>query len=51
VLLSQDRAGYQQDLRKQAYFTERMNGLKGVLILSISTVILLLGMAYLPRRG
>jgi len=51
VLLSQDRAGYQQDVREQSYFTERMNGLKGILILSGSAAVLLLGMAYLPRRG
>lgn len=51
VQISRDAGGYQDALRRQAYFTERENGLKGVVILSGSAAVLLLGMAYLPRRG
>lgn len=51
VQISQDIAGYQNALDRQAYFTERQNGLKGIVILSGSAAVLLLGLAYLPRRG
>lgn len=51
VQISEDVGGYQDALHRQAYYTERQNGLKGVVILSGSAAVLLLGMAYLPRRG
>ncbi|WEL20143.1 hypothetical protein [Halorhabdus sp. BNX81] len=42
---------YQQQLDDQAYFTERKNGLWGVTIFSGLAAAMLLGMAYLPRKG
>lgn len=51
VLLSRDRAGYQRALDRRDYFHERMNGLKGVAMLSGLTALLIVGLAYLPVRG
>lgn len=51
VQISPDPGGYQSDVARQGYFAERQNGLRGIVILSGMTGVLLLGMAYLPRRG
>ena len=42
---------YQQQLDEQEYFTERKNGLWGVTLFSGLVAAMLLGMAYLPRKG
>lgn len=44
-------ADYQRQLARQDYFHERMNGLWGVVILSVVTAMLLVGLAMLPRKG
>lgn len=51
VELSPDRAGYQRAIARQAYFHERMNGLKGIIILSGLVGVLFITMAYMPVRG
>lgn len=48
--LSTDIAGYQREFRTVDKFQERMNGLWGVVYLSSTAAILLLGFAYLPSR-
>ncbi|MFB6121649.1 MAG: hypothetical protein ABEJ68_11090 [Halobacteriaceae archaeon] len=50
VVLSTNFHEYQESVDRNQYFTERVNGLWGVSILSGLTAILLLGMAYLPSR-
>ena len=42
---------YQQQRSDQEYFTERKNGLWGVTLLSGLVAAMLVGMAYLPRKG
>ncbi|PSP99250.1 hypothetical protein BRC89_04815 [Halobacteriales archaeon QS_4_70_19] len=51
VLLSSDVSGYQDQIRKQGYYHERMNGLWGVSILSGFGALLVVALAYLPTRG
>ena len=50
VILSTNFEEYQHEVEQGQYFTERVNGLWGVSILSGLTAILLLGLAYLPSR-
>jgi hypothetical protein len=49
--LSEDVAGYQNELGRQDYFQERMNGLWGIIILSGLAAIFIIGLAYLPVKG
>lgn len=51
VLISSNVGAYQDALARQAYFGEREAGLWGVVILSGIAAIILLALAYLPRRG
>ncbi len=51
VILSQEVVGYQEDLGRQDYFTERQNGLWGVTILSGLAAMFVIVFAYLPVRG
>lgn len=50
VVLTTDYEAYQQEVREQTYYTERINGLWGVAITSGIAATLLLAMAYLPSR-
>lgn len=50
VVLTQDQAGYQDSLDRQDYWTERMRGLWGVVILGLIGGMGLIGLAYLPSR-
>lgn len=50
VVFTQDVTGYQTSLDRQAYWSERMRGLWGVVALGLLTAIGLLAMAYLPSR-
>lgn len=43
--------GYQGDLARQDYFSQRMNGLWGVVILSGFAAFLIISLAYMPVRG
>ena len=42
---------YSQTLAEQSYFTERINGLWGIVIISGVAAFLILSMAYMPNRG
>lgn len=50
VVLTQDQAGYQDSLDRQDYWSERMRGLWGVVILGLIGGMGLIGLAYLPSR-
>lgn len=50
VVLTKDVQGYLEDVNRQAYFTERKNGLWAVSIISFMTAVILLGAAYLPVK-
>jgi hypothetical protein len=50
VQLSPDEDEYQQQVNAQDDFNERIAGLWGVAILSVLTVILLFGLAFLPNK-
>lgn len=51
VKLSTQVAEYQNQLRAQHYFTERMNGLWGIIIISGIAAMLVIALAYMPFRG
>lgn len=48
--LSTAHQNYQNDLERQRYFHERMNGLWGVTILSAGAAVVLVAVAFLPSR-
>jgi len=50
VVFTQDFAGYEAALERQAYWSDRMKGLWGVVAIGLLTGLGLLGMAYLPSR-
>lgn len=50
VVLTQDQAGYQESLDRREYWTERMKGLWGVVILGLLGGMGLIAMAYIPSR-
>jgi hypothetical protein len=50
VVLTQDQAGYQDSIDRRAYWTDRMRGLWGVVVLGLLGGMGLLAMAYLPSR-
>lgn len=49
--LTQNVAAYQEEQAAIVDFNDRIRGFWGVVILSLSTAILLIGLAYLPVRG
>ncbi|MFB6171059.1 MAG: hypothetical protein ABEJ23_00890 [Haloarculaceae archaeon] len=51
VQVSPEIQAYHSAVRRQEYFAERENGLKGVVILSAIASVILIGLAYLPHRG
>jgi hypothetical protein len=51
VLVSPEVGTYQDQIARQDYYHERMNGLWGVSILSGFGALLVVGLAYLPTRG
>ncbi|MFC6836974.1 hypothetical protein [Halomarina ordinaria] len=51
VVFSSNYDAYRQEIERQDYFHERINGLWGVLILSGIAAFVLLAMAYMPVRG
>lgn len=50
VVLTQDEEGYESSLDRQDYWSERMRGLWGVVVLGLVGGLSLIGMAYLPSR-
>ncbi|MFC4548868.1 MULTISPECIES: hypothetical protein [Halorussus] len=50
VVLSPNVDGYQQQVQDINHFNERIAGLWGVVILSFLTVVLLVGLAFLPNK-
>ncbi|SDF40131.1 hypothetical protein [Halorientalis regularis] len=50
VILSENVDGYLEDVERQDYFTERKNGLWGIVYVSLGAAIILLGAAYLPVK-
>ena len=50
VVLTQQYSAYQQELNEQQAFIDHKNGLWGITIVSLLTVVLLTAMAYLPSR-
>ncbi|WP_424017444.1 hypothetical protein ACOZ4N_16440 [Halorientalis pallida] len=50
VILSENVDGYLEDVERQEYFTERKNGLWGIVYVSLGAAIILLGAAYLPVK-
>lgn len=50
VILTQDQAGYEASLDRQDYWSERMRGLWGVVVLGLLGGMGLIGLAYLPSR-
>lgn len=50
LVLSTAHQNYQNDLARQEYFHERMNGLWGVSILSVIAAVLLIAVGFLPSR-
>ncbi|PSP88521.1 hypothetical protein BRC90_07220 [Halobacteriales archaeon QS_4_69_34] len=51
LVLSRNVATYQEEVRAVEDYNERLAGFWGIIIISGLTVILLVGMAYLPVRG
>ncbi|EMA50019.1 MULTISPECIES: hypothetical protein [Halococcus] len=51
VTLSQDVAGYQEELADVQDFEDRILGLWGIIIISIFAAILIAALAYMPVRG
>jgi hypothetical protein len=51
VVLSTDTGAYQDQIERQDYYKERMNGLWGISILSGLAGVFVIGLAYLPTRG
>lgn len=51
VLLASDFQAYQTDLRRIAFYNERINGLWGVVDLGLLAAILVVAAAYMPVRG
>lgn len=51
VLLSPQLAQYQEEVRAQAYYVNRIGGLWWVTMLSVFAAVLVVGLAYLPVRG
>jgi sorbitol-specific phosphotransferase system component IIA len=50
AILTQDEEGYEDSLDRQDYWSERMRGLWGVVVLGLVGGLSLIGMAYLPSR-
>lgn len=50
VVLSQNPAQYEQQVEEIDQFNERIAGLWGIVILSVITAILLIGLAFLPNK-
>lgn len=50
VVLTQDQAGYQAALDRQEYWSERMRGLWGIVVLGVIGGVGLIALAYLPNR-
>jgi hypothetical protein len=51
VVITSDVGSYQDQVARQDYFEERVNGLWGVSILSGLAAVMVVGLAYLPTRG
>lgn len=51
VVLSPEVGAYQDQVARQDYYAERMNGLWGISILSGLAGVFVIGLAYLPTRG
>ncbi|MFB6112078.1 MAG: hypothetical protein ABEJ35_06035 [Halobacteriaceae archaeon] len=50
VVLTQDQAGYERSIERQNYWSDRMRGLWGIVVLGIIGGLGLIGVAYLPSR-